>query len=109
MPRVSAALASSPSSEKPTYMLCSTLNTNHGWGFSGLSGGPVFVAHIDEDRYAFVGITFEGAPSSKVLQENAEAFIGEKDILLKGYHVTPLLFRKWLRLRKYGVEFTEPS
>lgn len=108
MPRVSAELASAPSSEKPTYMLCSTLNANHGWGFSGLSGGPVFVAHTD-DRYAFVGITFEGAPSSKVLQENAEAFVGKKDILLMGYHVTPLLFREWLGQRRYGVEFTEPS
>lgn len=106
MPRVSAELVSAPSSEKPSFMLCSTLTANHGWGFSGLSGGPVFVAHTEEDRYAFVGITYEGAPSSNELQKKAGAFVGGKDILLMGYHVTPRLFREWLAQRKYGVEFT---
>jgi len=106
MPRVAAELASSPSDQKPTYTLCSTLTADHGWGFSGLSGGPVFIAHTTEDRYAFVGITFEGAPSTKELQDNAEAFVGKKDILLMGYHVTPERFREWLSLCKYGVTLT---
>lgn len=105
MPRVAVELASlPPSPEKPSYVLCSTLVTDHGWGFSGLSGGPVLVAHIVEDCYAFVGITFEGAPSSKDLDGNAEAFIGRSDIVLRGYHLTPNLFKEWLSLRKYRVE-----
>lgn len=105
MPRVSVELASAvPSAEKPTYILCSTLPADHGWGFSGLSGGPVLVAHPSDDRYAYVGITFEGAPSSKELQRNAEAFVGKNDIVLRGYHLTPPQFKTWLSQRKYGVE-----
>ena len=107
MPRVSVELASSaPSAEKPKFTLCSTLDVDHGWGFSGLSGGPVLVAHIVDDRFSFVGITFEGAPSSKDLLDNAEAFVGKKDIVLMGYHITPQRFREWLSQRRYGVELT---
>jgi hypothetical protein len=107
MPRVAVELASAaPSPGKPTYTLCSTLTADHGWGFSGLSGGPVLIAHTLEDRYAFVGITFEGAPSSKEPHENAEAFVEKKDIVLMGYHLTPDRFQEWLEQRKYGVELT---
>ena len=107
MPRVAVELASTvPSAEKPTYTLCSTLTIDHGWGFSGLSGGPALVAHTSEERYAFVGITFEGAPSSKDLEENAEAFVGKNDIVLMGYHLTPHQFKEWLSQRKNGVELS---
>ena len=107
MPRVAVELATSaPSPDKPTYTLCSTLTVEHGWGFSGLSGGPVLVAHNVEDRYAYVGITFEGAPSAKELKENTESFIGKKDIILKGYHLTPSTFRDWLSSRRFGVELS---
>lgn len=104
MPRVAAKLESPlPTSEKPSYILCSTLETDHGWGFSGMSGGPVLVAHAADDRFAFVGITFEGAPSSKELEANAEAFVGKSDIVLRGYHLTSQQFEAWLFQRKYGV------
>lgn len=107
MPRVSVEpVSSTPSSEKPTYTLCSTLAAEHGWGFSGLSGGPVLVAHIDEDRYAYVGITFEGAPSAKELAESPESFVGKRDIILRGYHLTPDLFRDWLSQLAFGVELS---
>lgn len=104
MPRVSARLESPlPSIEKPTYILCSTLETDHGWGFSGMSGGPVLVAHATDERFAFVGITFEGAPSSKDLLKSPEAFVGTNDIVLRGYHLAPRQFAAWLSQRKYGV------
>ena len=104
MPRVAARLESSPPSvEKPTYILSSLLDADHGWGFSGMSGGPVLVAHATDDRFAFVGITFEGAPSSKELQENVQAFVGKSDIVLMGYHLTPQQFAAWLAQRKYSV------
>jgi hypothetical protein len=106
MPRVTAELATEPPGESDKYILCSTLGAEHGWGFSGMSGGPVFVAHTTEDRYAFVGITFEGAPSSKELDGNREAFVRKNDILLRGYHVTPKRFREWLTRRDYGVKFS---
>lgn len=90
MPRVSAELTSEPpSTKKPTYTLCSTLEAEHGWGFSGLSGGPVLIAHKEEELFAFVGITFEGAPSSRAFQENAEAIVGKKDIVLMGVSFNP--------------------
>lgn len=105
MPRVSVNLATDfPTPEKPTYILCSTLTADHGWGFSGMSGGPVLVAHATDDRFAFVGITFEGAPSTKELHDNAEAFVKKSDIVLKGYYLTPQQFSLWLSQLKYGVE-----
>ncbi|AWH19207.1 hypothetical protein C1922_18755 [Stenotrophomonas sp. ZAC14D2_NAIMI4_7] len=105
MPRVSVSLATSfPTPEKPTYILCSTLESDHGWGFSGMSGGPVLVAHATDDTFAFVGITFEGAPSTKELSENSEAFVQKNDIVLKGYHLTPKQFGSWLSQVKYRVE-----
>lgn len=107
MPRVAVELASSvPSPERPTYTLCSTLAVEHGWGFSGLSGGPVLVAHTTEDRYAYIGITFEGSPSTKELEINPESFLGKRDILLMGYYLTPTIFRDWLSKLKFGVEIS---
>lgn len=105
MPRVAVNLDTDyPTRDKPTFILCSTLEADHGWGFSGMSGGPVLVAHTTDDRFAFVGVTFEGAPSTKDLQENAEAFFRMNDIVLKGYHLTPQQFSLWLSQLKYEVE-----
>lgn len=107
MPRVAIELASShPTPDKPTYTLCSTLALEHGWGFSGISGGPVLVAHNTDDRFAYVGITFEGAPSAANIQQNEEAFIGKCDIVLMGYHLTPSQFEGWLTKLAFGVEFS---
>lgn len=106
MPRVAVELASSVPSERPTYTLCSTLAVEHGWGFSGLSGGPVLVAHTTEDRYAYIGITFEGSPSTKELEINPESFLGKRDILLMGYYLTPTIFRDWLSKLKFSVEIS---
>jgi hypothetical protein len=106
MPRVSAELVSGPTADRPQFTLCSTLTVEHGWGFSGLSGGPVLVAHTTEDRYAFVGITFAGNPSTKDLQANPEAFITKSDILLVGYYVGPKEFQRWLSQREFCVTLT---
>ncbi|TYD36749.1 hypothetical protein CEK63_04410 [Xanthomonas sontii] len=105
MPRVSASLATDfPTQERPTYILWSTLTSDHGWGFSGISGGPVLVAHATDDKFFFVGITFEGAPSRKELHEDAEALVRKNDIVLRGYHLSPMQFGLWLSQLKYGVE-----
>lgn len=102
--RVAAKLQTGfPTEDKPTVTLCSTLEEDHGFGFSGLSGGPMMVAHRADDAFAFAGITFEGAPSSKDLAVNPEAFVTGADILLMGYHLTPSNFRHWLQQRKYSV------
>lgn len=107
MPRIAVQLASSvPTPDKPTYMLCSTLAAEHGWGFSGISGGPVLIAHTEDDRYAYVGITFEGTPSTADMEQNPESFVGKCDIILRGYHLTPSRFEDWLSKLKFGVEFS---
>lgn len=109
MPRVSVNLATGfPSPEKPTFTLFSSLKSDHGWGFSGMSGGPVLVAHDTDDTFAFVGITFEGAPSTKELHNDADAIVQRTDIVLTGYHLTPQQFNSWLAQLTYEVEWDEP-
>lgn len=105
MPRVSAQLVSAPSTDRTQFTLCSTLASAHGWGFSGLSGGPIVAAHTTEDRYAFVGITFEGSPSTKEALQSDESFVGKEDILLFGYYLSPDRFREWLTARSHSIEF----
>jgi hypothetical protein len=107
MPRIAVELASSlPTPDRPTYTLCSTLAVEHGWGFSGISGGPVLIAHTTDDRYAYVGITFEGAPSAADIEQNPESFVGKCDIVLRGYHLTPSRFEDWLSKLTFGVQFS---
>lgn len=106
MPRVTVRLATSvPSEDKPTFTLHSTLEKDHGWFFSGLSGGPVLIADKALDRYAVVGITFAGTPGSRTAPVNAQAFYGPSDISITGYQLTPARFQEWLRNRRQGVEF----
>lgn len=103
MPRVSAQLETSMDGEPETFTLCSTLESAHGWGFSGMSGGPVFAAHPDKDVIYFMGLTFEGAPASSAPSEATSSVFLETDICLRGYLITTSRFRKWLDLAKYGV------
>lgn len=106
MPRVAAELASQrPPTANPEFTLCSTLEKVHGWGFSGLSGGPVLIAHTEDDRCAFVGITFEGAPSNARLSPSSTGFVTNKDIVLHGYYLSPQQFRSWLSQLKFGIQF----
>lgn len=105
MPRVAVEVASLPTPERPQFRLVSTLEGDHGWRFSGLSGGPVFVVDRTRDLCAFVGIVNEGAPGSSAPQDNAETFIRGGDIVLSGYHVTPDTFGNWLQGLQYGVQF----
>ena len=106
MPRVAAELVSQrPPTASAEFTLCSTLEKAHGLGFSGLSGGPVLIAHIEEDRCAFVGITFEGTPSSALLSPGSTGFLTNRDILLHGYYLSPQQFRSWLSQLKFGVQF----
>ncbi|MEN2470069.1 hypothetical protein [Burkholderia sp. GS2Y] len=107
MPRIAVELSSShPTPEQPSYILSSTLAVEHGWGFSGISGGPVLIAHTTEDRYAYVEITYEGAPSAKDIEQNPDAITGKRDVVLWGYHLTPAQFQDWLSMLKFGVEFS---
>lgn len=107
MPRITIELATfPPTPDKPTYTLCSTLPNPHGWGFSGISGGPVLVAHTAGGQYAYVGIVFEGSPSAVAIEENLESFVNDCDIVLTGYHLTPENFRYWLSMLRFGVQLS---
>lgn len=105
MPRVVVEVSLPPSAERPEFTLMSTLENHHGWRFSGLSGGPVVVADRTRDLCAFVGIVFEGSPGSENPHEHAGTVFGGSDIMLRGYHVTPYTFAKWLKGLRYGVQF----
>jgi hypothetical protein len=105
MPRVGATLASeAPSADRPRFTLCSTLEAAHGWGLSGLSGGPVVMAHAARDRYTFVGITYEGSPIAKDPKQTEDSILRAEDLLLKAYYLSPDCFRDWLMERRYGIE-----
>lgn len=109
MPRVRVELASSvPTIDKPTYTLWSHLEEEHGWGFSGLSGGPVLVSIHDKKCFAYIGITFEGAPSLKDATNSKDSIVNGRDIVLTGYNLTPHTFRNWLAQAKFGVEISWP-
>jgi hypothetical protein len=103
MPRVKATISRLPE-DSPTFWLSATLKDDHGWGFSGLSGGPILAAHKTEERYAFVGITFEGQPGIKGVSHAPGSIFGGSDIVLCGYVLNPECFQDWLSSRKYFVE-----
>lgn len=108
MPRVVAQLQSGfPAPVTPCFTLCSTLTACHGWGFSGMSGGPILAPSKSEDRFAFIGITFEGTPSVKDPPVSPGAFTTGADIILSGYQLTPTFFQEWLDGSRYGVRVTE--
>lgn len=95
-----------PTENHPVFTLCSNLGVEHGWGFSGVSGGPVMLAHKTLDEVAFVGIVYEGTPSgSDTGEQNSEAIFGADDIVLKCYQITPAVFSNWLELAQHQFAY----
>lgn len=105
MPKVRANLETSSLDQRDEFVLCSTLSSEHGWGFSGMSGGPIFAPDKIKDSFYFVGITYEGSPGLRNSQSDDQAFLSKADILLRGYLISPATFRAWLELRRHGVSF----
>ncbi|MBF0376252.1 MAG: hypothetical protein HQK72_02100 [Desulfamplus sp.] len=78
--------------------LFSTLEKPHGYYFSGISGGPIFVSS-DEDRRYPIGIVYEGQPGSPkdlTTEESEQSIFSENDILIKGFVLTPDIFSTWI-------------
>ncbi len=73
-------------------LMKSNLGNPHGWFFSGISGGPMFV--IQEERLVPVALTFEGWPQTK--DEPPHAELTDQDIMVRGLTLTPDNFRRWL-------------
>jgi len=106
MPRIVAKLQDAPSPDRPSFILYSTLDREHGFGFSGVSGGPVVAEDTtQDDLFHFVGIVYEGSPSSTIDQV-AQSIFSRSDIFLYCHHLTPNMFDVWLDSCLYGVQFS---
>jgi len=91
-----AELASAIDPTNASFALQSELETPSPYGFSGMSGGPIF-AIWDEEPPVPIGIVFEGYPSGQEVGASADAFLGDRDILIRGHLLTPQTFAGWLR------------
>ena len=106
MPRITVELQSSSLQHREAFVLCSTLEREHGFGFSGISGGPVLAESEVDQHFYFTGLVFEGMPSSVESSGNSEAFLGSHDIFLRAYLLTPERFDIWQATAKYGVQIS---
>lgn len=95
MVEVIAELASAIGPSAPTFTLQSEISDMSPHGFSGMSGGPIFVG--GGEKLCPLGIIFEGAPSGQENQTSSNAFLTERDILIRGCLLTPTTFDNWLR------------
>jgi hypothetical protein len=73
-------------------LMRSDLGKPHGWFFSGISGGPMYV--IQEEKILPVGIIFEGWPQTKNDPPHEE--LTDHDIMIRGLTLTPENFKRWL-------------
>jgi hypothetical protein len=99
MALVAAEPASIMSPDSTSFTLRSIVEAPHGYYFSGLSGGPIFLPE-EVDRLLPVGIVIEGGPSSS---SAPESFINDSNtILVRGQTLTPTIFKEWLGLTDLG-------
>ncbi len=103
MPKVRAKQETSSLDQREAFILCSTLGEEHGWGFSGMSGGPVFAPDKTKDCFYFAGITYEGSPGLRDSESDDQAFLNKADILLRGYVISPATFNHWLEHARCSV------
>ena len=99
MTLIAAEPVSTMSPGSISFTLCSRVEAPHGYYFSGLSGGPIFLPE-EADRLVPVGIIIEGGPSSK---SAPGSFISDGNtILVRGLTLTPTIFKEWLGLTDLG-------
>jgi hypothetical protein len=67
------------------------LDAPHGWFFSGVSGGPIYV--LQDELMVPVGILYEGWPQTK--DDRHDEFT-PNDIVIRGVTLTPSSFERWL-------------
>lgn len=104
MPRITAELQSASPQHREDFILCSPLDREHGFGFSGISGGPVLAESEAKQCFYFTGLVFEGTPSTTERASSHDAILGSTDIFLRCYLLTPEAFDRWQSAHKYGVE-----
>jgi hypothetical protein len=69
----------------------SRLKEPHGWFFSGLSGGPIYV--IDRDLMIPAGLLYDGWPQTR---EDTHKEFTPNHIVIRGVTLTPANFESWL-------------
>lgn len=85
----------------PVFQLHSQLDTPHGEGFSGMSGGVVFgIASAQE--FVPIGIIFQGGPSGE--EEDERAIAGPQDIFFRCHLLTARIFDRWLERTAFPAE-----
>jgi len=72
-------------------MMESRLDAPHGWFFSGMSGGPIYV--IQDDKLVPVGLLYDGWPQKKGVKHES---YDECDIVIRGVILTPQNLERWL-------------
>jgi hypothetical protein len=76
-------------------LMKSRLKEPHGWCFSGLSGGPIYV--VDRDLMIPAGLLYDGWPQTK---EDKHKEFTPNDIVIRGATLTPTNFERWLSTAK---------
>ena len=97
MIEVIAEVASDLSDQRQRFVLHSQLDERNRFGFSGMSGGPIF-ALDDEGDPTPLGIVYRGHPSGAAhsAEDTSARFLDENDVLIRGLLLTPTTFNSWL-------------
>lgn len=86
------------------FTIFSELDRNHGYFFSGMSGGPVVLCEDKDNSYTPFGIVYEGQPGSKEAQQEGESLFAGNHILYECFQLNPELFAKWIINAKWSWE-----
>jgi hypothetical protein len=76
-------------------LMKSRLNEPHGWFFSGVSGGPIYV--VQDDLIIPAGLLYGGWPQTKDDRHNELTL---NDLVIRGVTLTPTNFERWLSAAK---------
>jgi hypothetical protein len=100
MPLVCAEIDGKIAKDEPQVRMRSRLDKPHGFYFSGMSGGPIYVQQ--DEALVPVGIIYEGWPQTSnrpvIFDENGtDVLFDNRDIIVHGLTLTPDNFTRWLK------------
>lgn len=100
MPLVAAEIDGKIAKDQRQVAMRSRLEKPHGFYFSGMSGGPIYVQQ--DEVLVPVGITYEGWPQTHdnpvIFDDNGtDVLFDNRDIIVHGLTLTPDYFDKWLK------------
>lgn len=100
MPLVAAEIDGKIAKDQRQVRMRSRLDKPHGYYFSGMSGGPIYVQQ--DELLVPVGIIYEGWPQTSnnpvIFADNGtDVLFDNRDIIVHGLTLTPDNFAKWLK------------